>query len=189
MSRNNHFFLQFATILLVAGMISLLSMRIFIQVDEIFASKNSEEPVATIVSNQVDKLNESVVKNTVPDRVYFPLFDLSLDISEGVIKNNEWTLYNDRVSWLSTSALPSKGNVILYAHNLPHLFGNLNKLSKGNEIVIMHDQNTYKYVVDKVVKVSPNDIDAVTSSQNQLTLYTCDGSFDQRRLIVTALPI
>ena len=81
MSRNNHFFLQFATILLVAGMISLLSMRIFIQVDEIFASKNSEEPVATIVSNQVDKLNESVVKNTVPDRVYFPLFDLSLDIA------------------------------------------------------------------------------------------------------------
>lgn len=189
MLRNNHFFLQLTTILLVAGMISLISMRIFIEVDEIFASKNSEEPVATAGNIQDVKLESSIVKDTVPDRIYFPLFDLSLDISEGEIKDNKWTLYDDRVSWLSTSALPSEGNVILYAHNLPHLFGNLNKLSKGDEIVVMYNQKTFKYIVEKVVKVLPNDIDAVTSSQNQLTLYTCDGSFDQRRLIVTALPI
>ena len=34
----------------------------------------------------------------------------------------------------------------------------------------------------------PEDVEAILSEDNQLTLYTCEGSFDQKRLVVYADP-
>ena len=109
-----------------------------------------------------------------------------MPITEGYISGNEWTLFEDKVSWLATSSTPGRGNTILYAHNKKNLFGPLKKIKIGDLIIIEGQGKIYEYSVSEIRKVLPNEVDAILSPQNQLTLYTCDGSFDQKRLIVIA---
>ncbi|MBI2011355.1 sortase [Candidatus Daviesbacteria bacterium] len=168
---------------MTAAIVSLIVARLY--PDRIFSpqSVRAEEIVSPL-----PKEDPQYQIKTSPSAIYFKPFDLTLPIAQGVISNDEWTLYDDKVSWLATSATPEKGNVILYAHNKENLFGPLKNIEIGDEIIVEHDQKTYTYVVSKKHQVLPTDVDAVVSDKNQLTLYTCDGSFDQKRLIVTALP-
>lgn len=125
---------------------------------------------------------------TPPAAISIPAISLNLPIAKAAIVNNQWILYDDRVSWLATSQIAGQGNVILYAHNRDKLFGSLKNLEIGQEITLQQDGKNYAYQVIQKRKVTPHDVDAILSNNNQLTLYTCDGSFDQKRLIVIALP-
>lgn len=111
-----------------------------------------------------------------------------MTVAEARIENNQWTLYDDKVSWLSTSAQPSDGNVIIYAHNRKNLFGSLAKVSIGDDIFLEHLGKTFSYTVKEKNRVLPTSIDSVVSNENRLTLYTCDGAFDQKRLVIVAIP-
>lgn len=128
-------------------------------------------------------------KSSPPVAITIPSLALDLSISPGIVQNNQWTLYDDRISWLATSEPPGSGkNVILYGHNRPLLFGSLDKLQIGEEIIVKNSEETFTYVVSEMRKVLPEEVDVIISPKNQLTLYTCDGSFDERRLIVIAYP-
>lgn len=114
---------------------------------------------------------------------------LDLSVAPGIVKNNQWTLFDDKISWLATSEAPGSGkNVILYGHNRHLLFGDLDKLKIGEEIIVKNSNDTFTYTVWEMRKVLPEEVDVIISPKNQLTLYTCDGSFDERRLIVIAYP-
>lgn len=135
------------------------------------------------------KLIEQTIKIiSPPTSISIPDVNLNLPVSAATIVNNQWTLYDDRVSWLTTSKMPGEGNVILFAHNKSNLFGNLKKVETGAEITVQSRDKKYSYLVTEKRKVTPNDVGAVLSNKDQLTLYTCDGSFDQKRLIVIAVP-
>lgn len=123
-----------------------------------------------------------------PSSISIPTLGLELPVAAGVVKENQWTLFEDKASWLSTSEEPGFGNIIIYAHNRPNLFGNLDDILVGDEIVLAHQGKPHFYKVNEVRKVTPDDIGAVLSSKNRLTLYTCDGAFDQKRLVVIAEP-
>lgn len=125
---------------------------------------------------------------TPPQSISIPTIGLQLSIAPATIVDNQWTLYDNKVSWLATSKIPGSGNVILFAHNRPVLFGNLKKLQLGQEIIVTQEDKQIIYEVVEKRKVTPQDVDAVIGDRDQLTLYTCDGSFDQKRLIVVALP-
>lgn len=128
-------------------------------------------------------------KASPPISIAIPSLSLNLAVSPGIVQNNQWTLYDDRISWLATSEAPgSDKNVILYGHNRPLLFGNLDRLTIGEEIVVKNNDDTFTYVVSEMRKVLPEEVDVIISPKNQLTLYTCDGSFDERRLVVIAYP-
>lgn len=128
-------------------------------------------------------------KASPPTAIFIPALNLDLTVAPGIVKNNQWTLYDDKISWLATSEAPGSGkNVILYGHNRPLLFGPLDKINIGEEIIVKNNDDTFVYVVSEMRKVSPKEVDVIISPKNQLTLYTCDGSFDERRLIVIALP-
>jgi len=120
-----------------------------------------------------------------PTDIKIPKLNLDLAVSPSVIKNNEWQLFNDRVAWLSTSAIPTKGNTILYAHDRAGLFGDLYKLKVGEEIDI-YNGNWISYKVTEIHAVTSTDINAVFGNENRLTLYTCEGTFDEKRLVVYA---
>jgi len=48
----------------------------------------------------------------------------------------------------------------------------------------------YKYKVNKITAVYPNQTEVIMPTKNEtLTLYTCTGFYDEKRLIVTALPV
>ena len=120
-----------------------------------------------------------------PSEIKIEKINLDLAISPSVVKDNEWEVFDDRAAWLATSSLPGKGNTIIYAHDRQGLFGSLDRLRKGDEIKIYVDKwLTYK--VSEVKRVKPSDVEAILSDKNRLTLYTCDGAFDQKRLVVYA---
>lgn len=175
--------LQLLFIGMTAGIIALLAVRFY--PSEILDLKKVSAQIL------IDPLPFKPQKReiTPPTAINIPQLNLNLSIAPGSISNNEWTLYEDKVSWLSTSKTPGEGNVILYAHNKEPLFGNLKNLRPGDQIELEHAGKKYSYKVVEKRRVLPTDIDEILSEQDQLTLYTCDGSFDQKRLIVVALPI
>lgn len=174
----SEFLLQFIIFGLTATIIFLLVARIY-HTKLINHFKQSEQ-------SQTGKV---VVKPTIlpPTSITIPQLSLNLSVAPAKIVDNQWTLYDDKVSWLSTSKTPGKGNVILFAHNRDSLFGKLKNLQIGQEITVGDGSRQYTYEVTQRRRVTPSDVDAVLSDEDQLTLYTCDGSFDQKRLIVIAL--
>ena len=121
-----------------------------------------------------------------PSKISIPALNIDLPVASGAISADTWTLYEDKASWLSTSETPGDGNVIIYAHNRKGLFGSLANITPGDKVLVDHEGNTFNYEVTEKRKVVPSDVDAILSENDQLTLYTCDGSFDQKRLIVKA---
>ena len=124
-----------------------------------------------------------------PTQITFPKLNKSIVVSASIIDNGVWGLSDDKASWLATSAVPGEGNVIIYAHNRPGLFGNLGALQIGDEIILTQNNKLITYKVRKTLAIKPNQVEAILSPNNQLTLYTCDGTFDQKRLVVYADPV
>ena len=48
----------------------------------------------------------------------------------------------------------------------------------------------YKYKVNKITAVYPNQTQVIMPTKREtLTLYTCTGFYDEKRLIITAVPV
>jgi len=123
-----------------------------------------------------------------PTAIRIDKLDKFLPISAALVHDNEWDIFDNQVSWLSTSAVPGEGNVILYAHDKLEMFGDLNELEEGDIIEVLQSDVWKRYEVRETKSVDPQDVEAVLSEDNQLTLYTCEGSFDQKRLVVYSEP-
>lgn len=182
MTRKNELIIQTVIFGMTAFIVSFLISKAYpSSVIKIF--KNRESPNIS----QVEKA-AILAEKIYPAAINIDSLSLSLTISPGIIKDNRWTLFDDKVSWLSTSGDLNQGNIILYAHNKPNLFGDLTQLEIGDEIIVVGSGRKQAYTVREKRKVLPSDVEAVISDKNELTLYTCNGSFDEKRLIVKADP-
>lgn len=182
MTRKNELIIQAVIFGMTAFIVSFLISKAYpSSIIKIF--KNSKSPTVS----QAEKA-AILAEKIYPASINIDSLSLNLTISPGIIKDNRWTLFDDKVSWLSTSGDLIQGNIILYAHNKPNLFGDLTQLEIGDEIIIEGSGKKQAYVVREKRKVLPTDIEAVVSDKNELTLYTCNGSFDEKRLIVKADP-
>ncbi|MCX8008609.1 MAG: sortase [Patescibacteria group bacterium] len=123
-----------------------------------------------------------------PTSIYIPKIQKRHPIQASIVKDNQWQLFDTSVAWLSTSAVPGEGNVILYAHNWKNLWGDLYKLRPGDIIEVDQNGMLHTYVVTESRAVSKHDVEAILSHENRLTLYTCEGAFDQKRRVVYAVP-
>ncbi len=191
MSKSTEFILQLSFILFVALIPSLVIIRVF-EPAKALAENFKENDPQVFLNPLVAFVNEGVIERKhvkeSPVLLSIPAHDLQLPVAEGKISDKVWELYDDKVAWLSTSDEPGEGNVILYAHNQKHLFAPLHDVEVGEEIVVEHGGWEYLYEIVEKRKVEPSDVDSVLTDQEQLTLYTCDGTFDQRRLVVIARP-
>ncbi len=178
-------FLQLFIISLTAATFSLLAIKLY--PSELFAEHTVQKASAAWPSIQ-KKVTQRKEELLPPKSIGIKSIGISLMVAPGAIEDNTWTLFLDKASWLVTSKTPGKGNVIIYAHNRPGLFGDLKKVTIGAEIQIDDGKHIHDYVVSEKRKIVPSDVNGVLSDKNQLTLYTCDGVFDQRRLVVIALP-
>lgn len=191
MSKSKLFILQFSFILQVAFIFGLLVMRYFPKTLLGVENNTVETSVLSPLANDfgvTEALSPSDVR-LVPEKILFPSLDHTLPIATASILAGEWTLFSDQASWLSTSAPLTVGNTIIYAHNRVGLFGDLKKLAIGDEIVVGSGEKEFRYQVNELRKVQPDEVSAILSDENQLTLYTCDGRFDEKRLVVIAKPV
>lgn len=124
-----------------------------------------------------------------PTAINIPKIYKNLPIKPATIRGNSWDLFGDAVAWLSTSAVPGEGNVVLYAHDWRSLWADLYLLKPGDTIEVQQNNLWKTYRVTQSRAVDQHDTQSVLSSENRLTLYTCEGSFDQKRRMVYADPV
>lgn len=124
-----------------------------------------------------------------PTKIVISKINLAVPVAPGGIINGDWILSYDWAQYLPTSGKPGEGfNTIIYAHRLPNLFANLNELSPGDRIeVIDGGGHTFFYKVYATESIDPKEtIKLFSPVPNNLTLFTCDGWWDQKRLVVKA---
>ena len=124
-----------------------------------------------------------------PARIYIPRLEKNLDISDGFIKDNRWTISKTGVSYLTTSGkIGEPGNVVLYGHNTKDVLGRLWMVQVG-DIVEVTDSggNIHKFEIFERKEVKPNSVEILESTEDsRLTIYTCSGFLDTARFVVIA---
>lgn len=117
---------------------------------------------------------------------------LNLAIEESKIQNENWDVSKNGASHLVSSSVPGKaGNIVIYGHNTKNIFGNLDSLSIGDEIeVLTRDGKVHKYKIKEKKIVDPSDVEILNPTKNEtLTIYTCTGLLDSKRLVLVSYPI
>jgi len=112
---------------------------------------------------------------------------IDLPVIESEIVDDVWGVSSSGVSHLAQSVSPGlPGNSIFYGHNWPRLLGNLRKIKLDDEIVIFDASGrSLSYRVTEISRVDPSDISILESStEATITLYTCAGFMDSKRLVV-----
>ena len=124
-----------------------------------------------------------------PTQISFPTLNKQIVVPAALIYNGHWQTFPDKAAWLATSGFPGEGNVVIYAHNRKQLFGDINQLRVGDLIHLTAGNQTHPYKVSELISILPTNLDAILTESHQLTLYTCEGFFDQKRFMVIALPL
>lgn len=128
-------------------------------------------------------------KAALPVRIIAINADIDIPVTVGGFVNDKWILSKNNALFLPTSQMPGEGgNTILYAHKRKGLFATLKELSI-NDTITVYDLNgkTYTYKIYQKEDIKPDQMEKIqTNKNNTLTLFTCDGWFDENRLVVKA---
>ncbi len=131
-----------------------------------------------------------IVEKSLPTKVSFPNNN-TIELMPAHILDGQWQVADNKATYLSTSSQPgSGGNIVIYGHNTHDIFKPLHQLKLGDTITI-HQQNNQQseYTVKEIKIVDPeNTTEVEPTSYEVLTLYTCTGLLDSKRLIVKAYP-
>jgi LPXTG-site transpeptidase (sortase) family protein len=124
--------------------------------------------------------------------ITIPSVSIAAPVKSAKIIDNAWEVSKDSASHLSGSSYPSEGgNIIIYAHNTPELFGNLKKVRVGDVVYVKDKSGHLKlYTVINEFETTPKNMSVIQPTKYEvLTLYTCSGFADSKRLIVQAIPL
>lgn len=148
-------------------------------------SKISEKNPIVINS----KLLEAKPNDKLPVRILIPGSDIDLPVAPSKIVNGYWELSETTASYGLGSGTPGTGsNTVIFAHAREGLFYNLKSVKKGDTIYVFTKNKWYRYKTVKITAVYPDQTEVIKPTKNEtLTLYTCSGFNDEKRLIVTAV--
>ncbi|MBR5517096.1 MAG: sortase [Firmicutes bacterium] len=96
----------------------------------------------------------------------------SLDVTLPVIEN--WSEQAAYISPCRYYGSAYKDNMVIAAHNFPSHFGKISDLTSEDEIVFTDMAgNNFYYRPVSLETLQPTDIEEMTQSENDLTLFTC----------------
>ncbi len=127
-----------------------------------------------------------------PLSVKIPAVGVDLSVMPGSVKNNQWVMTRQGVSYLTSSPIPGdKGNSVFYGHNDRSLLGNLSKARPGDLVeIVMDDGSLRSFVIDLTGEVTPKQTEILSDAgDTRITIFTCSGLFDQKRFVVVAKPV
>lgn len=147
----------------------------------------AQEPISTTFT-YTESHEQSV---HLPVRIIIPRVQIDIPIAPAELINGYWQVFEDSAGFGLGSGLPdSNGNTVIFAHAREGLFKNLELLTPGDSVTILTDKTWYRFNVETITLVHPNDTYVVApTTDRRLTLFTCSGFFDEKRLVVTARPI
>jgi len=147
--------------------------------------------VYTFKSEPVDVqgFSEEVTEEKeLPIKVEIPEVYIDLPIRKAQVVEGYWEVFEDTAGWGSGSGFPGEnGNQVIFAHARDGLFLPLLYVKKGMKVTISTESETYTYEVNEIKEVYPDQTEVIAPTEDEtLTLYTCSGFGDKKRLIVTA---
>lgn len=165
-------------LLLVATILITLPSRIE-------PSARADEPIQI-----AEQLLAERPKSHSPVRIIIPKLDIDLPVVEAKVVGGYWELSENTASFGLGSAYPGQsGNTVIFAHAREGLFLPLRQVEKDTSVYVLTDDRWHRYKVTETKLVSPKQVEVVSPTENeQLTLFTCSGFLDTKRLIVIATP-
>ncbi len=158
-------------------------------------AKNSVKTLLTGAANSLTGIdytnannwfpNYKFQKGEIPKIQFYTISIPKLKIKNAVVSTVDTNLKKNLVNYFGTAIPPAKGNAVIFGHStLPQLynekdyktiFSNLYKLSIGDEIIVNSGNLTYKYIVENVVVVDPDNTSILEQNYDDsfLTLVTC----------------
>jgi sortase A len=126
-------------------------------------------------------VNKAEDIDLILEKLNTKLFIDSIDVEGEIFQGSDSTTMDKGFWHFPTSVYPGqRGNSVVIAHRYLHLppakdtFFNLDKVRKGDEIVVRQEENEYTYIVSEVKVVEKNDISVLQdSTEHQITLITC----------------
>lgn len=123
--------------------------------------------------------------------IAIPVLDIDLPVYQAKLSGTKWEYSTKGISHLSNTPWPGQpGNSVFYGHNWPNLLGKLNAIKIGDIFKISTvDGHELTYKVHQIDVVSPDHVEILdNTSDDRLTLFTCTGFLDSKRLVVWAFP-
>jgi len=127
----------------------------------------------------------------IPNQLTIPDLQIDIPIVSAHIVDGIWETSHASVSFLAQSATPGEsGNIVMYGHNKVGILANLKKAKMGQTIYITtSDRLLHTYQIQEIITVNPDQIELVQPTTTEiLTIYTCTGFLDSKRLVIKARP-
>lgn len=161
------------------------SLRILFVIGLLFVASG----FITIGTKQPPRISSPVFEQRLlPVKIQLPS-GKHINLVRTQLSDGTWYVDDTQGNYLSESAgLETPGNVVIYGHNYPQIFGSLDEVKTG-ELVSVIDQNQveHRYQIEGITEVDPSDTSWIQpTTEPLLTLYTCSGFLDSKRLIVRA---
>ncbi len=115
----------------------------------------------------------------------------AINVDAPVVQGDDWEALKTGVGLNAESGLPGKpGNVILSGHNdiYGQVFRELDRLTTGDEILLLTEKNAYTYTVTGTQIVQPSQVEVMRQTgDSTLTLISCYPYLvDTQRIVVSA---
>lgn len=126
-----------------------------------------------------------------PYAITIPTVGITQSLEPTQILDDSWVISKQHASYLMSSARPGENNnIVIYGHNTQKMFARLVDVKLGDIVRIESDESVATYRVTRKLNVSPGFVTAVQpTSVETLSIYTCTGLLDSRRLVLQAEPI
>ena len=146
----------------------------------------AQEPVK-IDSKLIGPRKNDDNKN-LPQRIIIPSLSIDLPVTLAPVIKGYWKVYPDRAGFGDGSAYPGdKGNTVIFAHARYGLFLGLRDIKIGDKVYILTGDKWLSYKVKEIKTVLPKNLEVIAPTPDEtLTLFTCSGFADSKRLIVIA---
>lgn len=146
---------------------------------------------ARVLSFWSKELPQPAINKTGEIPVFIKSFPLGVNIKikESNIQNGVWQIFPDAAGHLESSArIGEGGNIIIYGHNRNEVLGPIRWAKEGEKIELVDATGReYYYKVVKVEIVDPSNLTYILpTNEETLTVYTCIGFMDSKRLIIVA---
>lgn len=116
----------------------------------------------------------------------------AISVDHPVVQGDGWEQLKKGIGQhIGTSNPGEEGNIVFSAHNdvFGEIFKDLDKLKKGDKIILFTSQRTYTYVVQQSQIVEPTQVEVMAPTREPVvTLISCYPYLvDNKRIVITAL--
>ena len=125
--------------------------------------------------------------NTQPVHLELIKAGVSVKVEPGYLQNGRWSVVPDAANYLVSSSLPDEGgNILIYGHNKKEVLANLKQAEIGEVVELTSkDGQKRQYRIVKRYVTGSNDTSPLEERMEEtLTIYTCTGFLDTKRLVI-----